>query len=51
MDANILFGKALGLGSGWKVVKSEMDVVYPDYPAALSLATASLLSDAANRSP
>ena len=26
MDANVLFGKALGLGSGWKVVKSEMDV-------------------------
>jgi transposase len=26
MDANILFGQALGLGSGWKVVKSEMDV-------------------------
>ena len=26
MDANVLFGKALGLGSGWKVIKSEMDV-------------------------
>ena len=26
MDANILFGQALGFGSGWKVVKSEMDV-------------------------
>ena len=26
MDANVLFGKALGLGSVWKVVKSEMDV-------------------------
>jgi hypothetical protein len=26
MDANVLFGKALGLGSGWKVVMSEMDV-------------------------
>ncbi|MFV0338266.1 MAG: ISL3 family transposase, partial [Chthoniobacterales bacterium] len=26
MDANKLFGMALGLGSGWKVVKSEMDV-------------------------
>jgi transposase len=26
MDANILFEKALGLGNGWKVVKSEMDV-------------------------
>ena len=26
MDANLLFEKALGLGSGWKVVKSEMDV-------------------------
>jgi len=26
MDANNLFGMALGLGSGWKVVKSEMDV-------------------------
>jgi hypothetical protein len=26
MEANVLFGKALGLGSGWKVVKSEMDV-------------------------
>ena len=26
MDANVLFGMALGLGSGWKVVKSEMDV-------------------------
>jgi transposase len=26
MDANILFGQALGLGSGWKVVKSEMNV-------------------------
>jgi transposase len=26
MDANVLFEKALGLGSGWKVVKSEMDV-------------------------
>ena len=26
MDANILFGQALGLGSGWKVLKSEMDV-------------------------
>ena len=26
MDANVLFGKALGLGDGWKVVKSEMDV-------------------------
>jgi len=26
MDANVLFGKVLGLGDGWKVVKSEMDV-------------------------
>ena len=26
MDANTLFGKALGLGSGWKVVNSEMNV-------------------------
>lgn len=26
MDANMLFGKALGLGDGWKVVESEMDV-------------------------
>lgn len=26
MDANVLFGKALGLGDGWKVVESEMDV-------------------------
>ena len=26
MDANLLFGKALGSGRGWKVVKSEMDV-------------------------
>lgn len=26
MDANILFGQALGLGGGWKVVKSEMNV-------------------------
>jgi hypothetical protein len=26
IDSNVLFGKALGLGSGWKVVKSEMDV-------------------------
>lgn len=26
MDANVLFGKALGLGEGWKVVESEMDV-------------------------
>jgi transposase len=26
MDANHLFAMALGLGSGWKVVKSEMDV-------------------------
>lgn len=26
MDANVLFGMALGLGSGWKVVNSEMDV-------------------------
>lgn len=26
MDANVLFGQALGLGSGWKVVRSEMDV-------------------------
>ena len=26
MDANIIFGKALGLGSGWKVVNSEMNV-------------------------
>jgi transposase len=26
MDANTLFGMALGLGNGWKVVKSEMDV-------------------------
>jgi transposase len=26
MDANLLFGQALGLGSGWKVIKSEMDV-------------------------
>ena len=26
MDANVLFGMALGLGSGWKVEKSEMDV-------------------------
>jgi len=26
MDANVLFGMALGLGNGWKVVKSEMDV-------------------------
>jgi hypothetical protein len=24
MDANTLFGQALGLGSGWKVIKSEM---------------------------
>jgi hypothetical protein len=26
MDANVPFGKALGLGSGWKVVMSEMNV-------------------------
>ena len=26
MQENILFGQALGLGSGWKVIKSEMDV-------------------------
>jgi transposase len=26
MDANVLFGMALGLGSGWKVDKSEMDI-------------------------
>lgn len=26
MQENILFGKALGLGNGWKVIKSEMDV-------------------------
>ena len=26
MDANILFGQALGLGSGRKVVKSQMDM-------------------------
>ena len=26
IEANVLFGKALELGSGWKVVKSEMDV-------------------------
>lgn len=26
MDANTLFGQALGLGSAWRVVKSEMDV-------------------------
>ena len=26
IDANVLFGKALGLSGGWKVVKSEMDV-------------------------
>ena len=26
MDANTLFGMALGLGSGWKVMKSEMNV-------------------------
>jgi len=26
MDANTLFSQALGLGSGWKVVNSEMDV-------------------------
>jgi len=26
MDTNSLFGKALGLGDGWKVVKSEMDI-------------------------
>ena len=26
MDTNTLFGKALGLGDGWKVVKSEMDI-------------------------
>jgi len=26
MNANTLFGMALGLGSGWKVVNSEMDV-------------------------
>jgi hypothetical protein len=26
MDANLLFEKALGLGNGWKVVKSEMNV-------------------------
>ena len=26
MDTNNLFGKALGLGNGWKVVKSEMNV-------------------------
>lgn len=26
MDANLLFGQALGLGDGWKVVHSEMDV-------------------------
>ncbi|MGC1481648.1 MAG: ISL3 family transposase [Chthoniobacterales bacterium] len=25
MDANVLFGQALGLDGGWKVVKSEMD--------------------------
>src|SRR5882757_9871776 len=26
MDANLLFEQALGLGNGWKVVKSEMNV-------------------------
>lgn len=26
MDANLLFERALGLGNGWKVVKSEMNV-------------------------
>jgi transposase len=26
MDSNILFTKALGLGPGWKVVASKMDV-------------------------
>lgn len=26
MDANLLFGQALGLGDGWNVVRSEMDV-------------------------
>lgn len=27
MQENILFGQALGLGNGWKVTKSEMDIV------------------------
>jgi hypothetical protein len=26
MQENILFWQALGLGNGWKVIKSEMDV-------------------------
>jgi len=26
MNANTLFGMALGLGTGWKVVNREMDV-------------------------
>jgi len=26
VDANVLFGKALGLGDGWRVVESEMDL-------------------------
>ena len=42
MEANVLFGKALGLGSGWKVVKSEMDVgrelkIWLDFRVRLSI--------------
>lgn len=44
MDANVLFGKALGLGTGWKVVNSEMDVagrelkIWLDFESGLQFA-------------
>ena len=44
MDANVLFSKALGLGSGWKVVKSEMDVEGRELKLWLDFEPGSLLA-------
>jgi transposase len=41
MDANNLFGMALGLGNGWKVAKSEMDVERRQLRLWLDFATGS----------
>ena len=36
MEANVLFGKALGLGSGWKVVKSEHIIARSSRPESFA---------------
>jgi transposase len=41
MDTNSLFGRALGLGDGWKVINSEMDVASQRLSLSLDFAAGS----------